>query len=511
MAIPGAAVPGAVVPSGSLTAPGGAQGLAGVPGAPGFVGTPSWTTVGGAGFTVPAYGASITITVPDSTWAALGEWIYIDDAGGPGVAGQLVVTAKTATSLTLFNPNPNLMPLASTTVDGLLRKVSGNSTDFVDGTNNSQPLSPVIWYARLQSYNAIGNPNFEVDQRNAGAAVLNVSTQFAQDRWQIARSGAMGINTQQAGLGIAVGQGVSVPGTNFVISQNCLRISVNTAQASMGAGDYLILQQPVEGIYWRELMGDVHSIQMLVRSSVAGLRFGVALNDSGTTLRSLTKLSPALSANAWTLVQFPNLPVWPSGGNFNSAIGSTSYYLRIVLACGSTNMSTVNDVWQNANVLGALGMSNFAATLNAAFDIAFVQHEPGPFCTTPIDKPFFQNLNECLRYYQKTLPYNLAFPNTTTRYVSIGQQLANSSTVRSFILFNPEMAKAPVLRVTGYQTASYNSLYLDSSAGNANYTISALSNVDTRGTTGGFTVSGSGSVSTIPSNALGNWEADTGW
>ena len=31
-----------------------------------------------------------------------------------------------------------------------------------------------IWDTRLRSYNAIGNPNFEVDQRNVGVGVANL-------------------------------------------------------------------------------------------------------------------------------------------------------------------------------------------------------------------------------------------------------------------------------------------------------------------------------------------------
>ena len=48
-------------------------------------------------------------------------------------------------------------------------------------------------------------------------------------------------------------------------------------------------------------------------------------------------------------------------------------------------------------------MSNFAASpVNSTFDIAFVQHEPGSLCTTLMDKPFSQNLDECLRYFCKS-------------------------------------------------------------------------------------------------------------
>lgn len=86
----------------------------------------------------------MTVQAGDTNWVALGEWVYVDDAGGPGVAGQLVVTSKTPTTLTLFNPTPTTYPLASTSTDGLLRKVSGLASDFIDGTNNCQPIANLI-------------------------------------------------------------------------------------------------------------------------------------------------------------------------------------------------------------------------------------------------------------------------------------------------------------------------------------------------------------------------------
>src|SRR5258708_39852891 len=68
------------------------------------------------------------------------------------------------------NPGPTgpagpIPPIADATQDGLLRRVSGLTTDFIDGSNHCQALQPVIWSARLRSFNTVGNPTFEVDQR----------------------------------------------------------------------------------------------------------------------------------------------------------------------------------------------------------------------------------------------------------------------------------------------------------------------------------------------------------
>jgi len=72
------------VPRGDIGAAGSAgadrsarlAGVQGDPGLQGASGTSAWTLVGPSGFTVPAYGGNVVVTVGDSSWMALGEWIY---------------------------------------------------------------------------------------------------------------------------------------------------------------------------------------------------------------------------------------------------------------------------------------------------------------------------------------------------------------------------------------------------------------------------------------------------
>jgi hypothetical protein len=87
-------------------APGPASTVPGPPGSAGPQGTPAWTLVTTAPFTVPPYNATVVVQVADTTWIALGEYVYADDAEGVGTAGILKVQAKTATTVTLWNPNP---------------------------------------------------------------------------------------------------------------------------------------------------------------------------------------------------------------------------------------------------------------------------------------------------------------------------------------------------------------------------------------------------------------------
>ena len=98
--------PGPPGPPGSTGPAGPASTVPGPPGTQGIPGIPAYTLVTTASFTVPPYNATVVVSVADTTWIALGEWVYADDAEGIGNAGIMKVQAKTSSSVTLWNPNP---------------------------------------------------------------------------------------------------------------------------------------------------------------------------------------------------------------------------------------------------------------------------------------------------------------------------------------------------------------------------------------------------------------------
>jgi hypothetical protein len=303
---------------------------------------------------------------------------------------------------------------------------------------------------RLRSFNSVGNPNMQIGQADVGAAgtVTAGSSLRAADRWFLTKTSGttLGATSQRQGGG-AMGSPwqVAVPGTNFFITDTILRITLTTAQASLAAGDLFWLNQQVEGTYFRELQGDVHSCALLVRSSAAGLKFGVAFRDPASTSQSLVKLATIPSANTWTLIPFPNLPLWASSGTFTSNPGSPGYQFSIALAAGSNWIAPANDIWQSGNFVGAVGQSNFAASpVNSTFDVAFIQHEPGPQCTTLIDKPFTQNLDECLRYYCKGYAYN-GVPGTAGPRCGFLTTANLLQTPAGYVSFHRPMAKNPAM------------------------------------------------------------------
>lgn len=93
------------------------------------------------GFTVPAVGATATVTLVDASWCEVGAFVNVSGAAGSGQAGMLQITAISGNQITLLNPTPPpAIPNASATQAGLLAQLSGNSTDYVGGDNTCHNL-----------------------------------------------------------------------------------------------------------------------------------------------------------------------------------------------------------------------------------------------------------------------------------------------------------------------------------------------------------------------------------
>jgi hypothetical protein len=131
-----------------------------------------------SGFTVPALGGTVTVTLQDASWVMPGQILYVAGAGGGTTAGDFYVQNKSGNQLTLQNlpasggvtgggdmfkavydthnrgyvdhaaladSVPYLgitnAPLASVSGSGLMTRVTGVTTDYLGGDNACHPLS----------------------------------------------------------------------------------------------------------------------------------------------------------------------------------------------------------------------------------------------------------------------------------------------------------------------------------------------------------------------------------
>jgi hypothetical protein len=133
------------IPAGPAGPPGptGPTGPTGPAGSTGAAGNPAYTTLS-ASLTIPPVGNTTTVNVANTSWIAVGEMVYVAGAGGTGQTGALQVTAIAGNTVTLLNPVPApAIPPADNTQAGLLNLVSGVATDFVGGDNASHAHSTV--------------------------------------------------------------------------------------------------------------------------------------------------------------------------------------------------------------------------------------------------------------------------------------------------------------------------------------------------------------------------------
>jgi hypothetical protein len=276
--------------------------------------------------------------------------------------------------------------------------------------------------ARDSDGNMIDNSEFLISQRNFLAGT-NI---FPVDRWFLGSVGAVNASMTSTTTNIPPVAGIS-HGTRIVIT---------TADPTMGAADYLVLQQVVEGYNFAEAkFGTIQAQDIILsfwaRASVAGIYTCSFRNDPVT--RSYVS-EFVLEANVWKLVII-SVPGCRDG-TWNSTNGRGVYF-SINLAMGSNFHGTPNQ-WVSGNIAATTNQSNLSATLSNTFDVTGVKLEVNNY--SPYAKRrISDDLLNCKRYLQ-------AFRDPPMR----GVVNSTNSIARCGFVFPIEFRATPVLSsVTG--------------------------------------------------------------
>lgn len=430
---------------------------------------------------------------PAGNQGASGATGTIGPPGLPTLSATSGNTAKLGSDSLLYTPNP-LAPLASG-APGILKAVSGNTSDFVDGTGSCQNLgnaiSPTIWSIRQRTCNLVDNPTFEVNQRAPGQTNNGISGGWYLDRWP---------TWCIAGITAAQTQGRTfLSGSTQLVSAAFLRFTVNTQKPSLAATDLVQTSDYIEGPkFYKVSLG--HSVTLVARCTQP-ISFSFNLCDTGAAY-SYSVLCQITVPNTVTVFQIPNLS-WSGSSTFSTGQGQVVYQFRICLAAGTSYLPSANNAWVASNTPGAVGMSNFCGLpVGTTFDLLFCQDEPSYACNGLIYPPSFaDNLLGCQRYYAKSSSYGNLTP-VAADWRMIGEVI--SGTVgRCLIQFPVEMAKAPIMKIWDNQT-TLGSVFLDAigSVGSA-----SLTGVTTKLIEAVNFASTPTAVAGMP--LLGQWTADT--
>ena len=258
--------------------------------------------------------------------------------------------------------------------------------------------------AQASNRNLIINGDMQIAQRGTSTASITSDTYGAADRWRFLPS-TQGTWTMSQENDAPTGSGF----------RKSTKVLCTTADASPAAGDYVRLDQRIEGQNLQQLKKGTASAEQLT------LSFWVKSNVTGTYIarfyendnnRNVSKSYTINSSGVWEYktITFPADTTGPLD-NDNEA----SLILIFMLGAGTDFTSgTLATTWQSftaANV--APGQVNLASATSNYWQVTGVQLEVGDTATPFEFKPFEKDLRECQRYYEKS--YNAKVnPGTVT-------------------------------------------------------------------------------------------------
>jgi len=259
----------------------------------------------------------------------------------------------------------------------------------IDTTNMIEDVPQSKLDNNINFRNILINSDMSIAQRGTSASSLTGSGYNTVDRWHIVLSG-LGTWTQSQSTDVPTGQGFSTS----------LKMDCTTADASPGSGDFLFLNQKVEGQNVQYLKKGTSSaesttLSFWVKSNKTGT-YICELDDNDNT-RNINKSYTINSANTWEKKTITY--AGDTTGAFGNDNGNS---LQVIwwLGAGSTYSSgTLNNAWESTtNANRAVGQVNLADSTSNEWYVTGIQLEAG---TTASDFEFLPvdvNLNRCLRY-----------------------------------------------------------------------------------------------------------------
>jgi hypothetical protein len=400
------------------------------------VGSAGAPVVNGGALGTPSSGTLTNATgLPISTGVSgLGTGVATFLATPSSANLAAAVTDETGSGALVFGTSPTL---ASPAVSGTVTDTTTNLVTQADiGTApNEIPLNQYLGSMAYQDgtnfynvgmtmgfRNRLINGAMMIDQRNAGASSTAVDNTYYLDRWTTPIS---------AGLvsSFTIQQSTTVP-SNFTNSV----IITSSAASTIGADDYGLLWQKIEGLNcadlgWGSSSAKTVTMSFWVRSSLTG-QFGVFLENSSQA-RGYSALYTINAANTW---EYKTIVIpGDTTGTWLTTTG-IGMYVGFSLACGS-NLARTAGAWNSAQTLGATGQTNVLATNGATWYVTGIQFEVGTQATPFEVRDFGRELLLCYRYC-------LVDTNEGSSYVTFGIGNASSSTAFAARRFLPVTMRA---------------------------------------------------------------------
>ena len=280
--------------------------------------------------------------------------------------------------------------------------------------------------------------------------IINGAMQVAQ-RATSATGLGDGANDYHTVDRIKVAKGSTATAGRFTMTQsdvtdlagfsNAVKFQCTTADTSIAASEAMLVQYVFEGQDVQSLMETSTSTKAFTISFYAKANesraFSVEARTSNGTNRQVAKLFT--TSSSWQRFEFP-VPASGSGmqiDNDNSAELTINFWLH----AGSTySGGTLSTDWAAANNANrAAGIGSLFASTNNFMEITGLQLEIGEQATPFEHRPYDDEFQRCIRYYQQRLG----------RQGNWGSSVAYSTTAAQQWLTFPEMRAAPTVTFTG--------------------------------------------------------------
>jgi len=277
---------------------------------------------------------------------------------------------------------------------------------IIDGTNGITQAGEFNSNGSFGFKNRLINGAMVFDQRNAGASVTPASSAYTLDRWQAVINVASKFSVQQS----------STTATGFSKSL----LATSTSAYSIGASEYCLLQQAIEGFNIADLgFGTANAktvnLSFQVRSSLTGTFGGVIANSNFSRCYPFTyTISTANTYESKTITIAGD-----TSGTWDTTNGA-GILVNFSLGSGSTVSGTA-DAWAGSLLTSATGATSVVGVSGATLFLTGVQLEEGSTATSFDYRNYGTELNMCQRYYELTGLGGTAIANTSTQFASMFQ------------------------------------------------------------------------------------------
>lgn len=269
--------------------------------------------------------------------------------------------------------------------------------------------------ANLAGANMLVNGFHAVSQENGATARTVANAVYGTDQHQILQAGSWAGTVQQ----------VQSPFPSQPDIANGLKLAITTAEATLAAGDYIAVQQPLEGTNLARLLyGTANAravtLVFMLRPSIAltgYLSLGVANSAVSAIIRSYAVRFTA-PANTDTFVAM-TIP-----GDVVQSLNVTSIQSLAVRWCfgAGTTFQVSAGSWQSGNFLAGADVTNLAATVGNNVIISGAVMVPGRVTITQDQLPLLQRryddeLRLCQRYFCRQYGSVQAYASSANVYL----------------------------------------------------------------------------------------------